>query len=127
MEAIGTGGRRSDRKVVVHPGYRRYEIDLLQPAGSILNAVFSFKGVGLRDLAGEVVSYMKQTIQVSQEHYPERSFKIYILNIPRWFDVVLKLVRPFLAQATQAKMNIYRSKYSEKLLADIDAEVLPER
>lgn len=73
------------------------------------------------------MNYMKRTITVSQEHYPERSFKIYILNIPRWFDVVLKLVRPFLAQATQAKMNIYRSKYAEKLLNDIDASVLPQR
>ena len=44
------------------------------------------KGVGMRDLAGETLEFVRKAIKISGNHYPERSFKVFIINAP-WYVV----------------------------------------
>jgi hypothetical protein len=51
---------------------------------------------------------------------------MFIINSPTVFSVLWKLISPMLKQSTKDKIQIIGSKYQEKLLAQIDAESLPE-
>lgn len=38
--------------------------------------VFSVEGVGIRDLAGEAFDFLRRSIHLISEHYPERSVRL---------------------------------------------------
>ena len=89
--------------------------------------VLDMKGVGLFDFAGEVVDFVKKCAKFTGEHYPERSFKIFVINVPRWFMTLYNMVKGWVAPETLAKIVICRNKsYQEKLRELIDPAVLPE-
>ena len=48
--------------------------------------LYYIKGVGMRDLAGETLEFVRKAIKISGSHYPERSFKVFIINAP-WYVV----------------------------------------
>lgn len=49
----------------------------LQPKQSQkLTIVIDLAGVGMRDLAGESVGFLKTTVGIMSRHYPQRSFKV---------------------------------------------------
>lgn len=57
-----------------------------QTAKSI--SILDMNGIGFSDLAGDAVAFMRKAISIAQDHYPERSKSIYLLNVPYWFDIV---------------------------------------
>lgn len=89
--------------------------------------ILDLQGVRFKDFFGDAVAYLKSAVSISQTHYPETSYKIFVINIPGWFNVAFKLVKPFMAEATLKKVRIYRHGFEKELLEDIDAELLPER
>jgi hypothetical protein len=83
------------------------EIDRSQEGRTI--SVLDLAGVGFRDMVGEVMDFVKKASAISQEHYPERSFKIYIVNSPRFFATTWRLIKPWLAEETVKKISINRT------------------
>eukprot|EP00924_Labyrinthula_sp_SR-Ha-C_P011058 snap_masked-scaffold_33-processed-gene-3.48-mRNA-1 protein AED:1.00 eAED:1.00 QI:0/0/0/0/1/1/2/0/686 len=79
------------------------------------------------DFFGESVAFIKNATSISQAHYPERSGKIYIINIPLWFNMAFKVIKPFMAQSTLKKVRIYRHGFKKELLSDVDANLLPAK
>lgn len=58
---------------------------------SKLMTIMDLKGVKLSQFAGEVREFMVSAAKIISAHYPERSFKIFVINAPWWFNVVWKV------------------------------------
>ena len=57
----------------------------------------------------EIVAIIKGCVQMTGTHYPQRSHKMLVLNVPGWFGVLFNIVKPLLNEAQRAKINIFRS------------------
>lgn len=91
-------------------------------------SILDLQGVSLFDFAGEVVDFVKKTVALSGEHYPERAYRIYVLNAPRFFAGVWNVVKPWVDEETRKKIGIFRnvSAFKPVLLEEIDEDMLPE-
>jgi len=89
--------------------------------------VLDTRGLGMRDMGGESFEFIRRCTGVMQRHYPQRSFKIFFVNVPSWFGMAWKGVKPLLNEATRAKTSIVtESDTPAALLEWIDPENLPE-
>ncbi|CAH0520645.1 unnamed protein product [Peronospora belbahrii] len=88
--------------------------------------VLDARGIGMRDMGGEAFEFIRRCTSAMQRHYPQRSFKIFIVNVPSWFGMAWKGVKPLLNEATRAKTNILtESETAATLLEYVDAKNLP--
>lgn len=87
--------------------------------------IFDMKGVGLGK-AGQVYGYMQRASAMSQNYYPERLGKMYVINAPWGFSGVFAVVKRFLDPVTVAKIHVLGSGYKSELLAQIPKENLPK-
>lgn len=104
------------------PACSRKSGTLLETCCSIMD----FKGVGISK-ASQVYGYVQQVSAVSQNYYPERLGKLYILNAPWGFSTIFAVVKRFLDPVTVAKIHVYGGGYEKDLLAQIPAENLPKQ
>jgi len=103
------------------PAASRKAGQLLETCCSILD----FKGVGLGK-AGQVYGYLQQTSAISQNYYPERLGKMYLINTPWGFSTVFSVVKRFLDPVTVAKIHVLGSGYKSELLSQVPKENLPK-
>lgn len=90
-------------------------------------SVIDINGVGMGDLAGENMNYLKKTIAYANAHYPERSHVIFIVNAPYFFSLLWKMVKPMVHENTQKKVRILSTKDTLKGLQEhIPIESIPE-
>jgi hypothetical protein len=94
---------------------------LLETSCSILD----LKGVGISK-ATSVYGYLGAVSAISQNYYPERLGKMYIINAPWGFSGVFSVVKKFLDPVTSAKIHVLGSGYQSELLAQVPAENLPK-
>jgi len=94
---------------------------LLETCCSIMDA----KGVSLTT-APSVYGYIQRASTISQNYYPERLGKLYIINAPWGFSAVFSVVKKFLDPVTVAKIHVLGSGYQKELLAQIPKENLPK-
>jgi len=90
-------------------------------------AVLDAAGVKMSDLAGDNLNFIKRTISIANQHYPERSFVIYIVNAPFFFSMAWRLVKPLVHENTQKKVKILTGKEAilAGLMEHIDIEQIP--
>ena len=96
-------------------------------AGRLLETsctIMDLKGVGVTRIP-TVYGYVKQASAISQDHYPERLGKLYIVNAPWGFSTVFGVVKGFLDPVTVSKIHVLGSGYQKELLAQVPAENLP--
>ena len=100
---------------------------LLPSESAKMVTVIDVAGVGIRDFAGDVLTFIRSAAKFTSAHYPERCAHIFIVNVPLWFSTVWKLIAPMLDPVTLAKTHILRgqAKIAEELLAEIEPECLP--
>ncbi len=97
-------------------------------AGKLLETcctIMDMKGVGVGRIPS-VYGYLKSVTAVSQDYYPERLGKLYIINAPWGFSSVFSFVKSFLDPITVAKIHVLGSGYQKELLAQVSAENLPK-
>jgi len=97
-------------------------------AGSLLETCCTFmdlKGVGVTKVPS-VYSYVKQASAMSQNYYPERLGKFYLINAPWGFATVFSVVKGYLDPVTVEKIHVLGNGYHKELLAQVPAENLPE-
>jgi hypothetical protein len=87
--------------------------------------IMDLKGVGIGK-ATSVYGYLGVVSQISQNYYPERLGKMYIINAPWGFSGVFSVVKKFLDPVTSAKIHVLGSGYQKELLAQVPAENLPK-
>jgi CRAL/TRIO domain len=75
--------------------------------------ILDIKGVGLSDLMGDALEFLKMTAKVVQEHYVERCRKMFIVNAPFYFNVLWRMVLPLLNANTAKKIVVLGSDKSE--------------
>ncbi|OQO08138.1 hypothetical protein B0A48_06932 [Cryoendolithus antarcticus] len=103
------------------PACSRKAGHLLETSCSILD----LKGVGLSK-APSVYGYLQQASGVSQNYYPERLGKMYLINAPWGFSTVFSVVKKFLDPVTVAKIHVLGGSYQKELLAQVPKQNLPK-
>lgn len=96
-------------------------------AGQLLETcctIMDFKGVGLMK-ANQVYGYVQRASAISQDYYPERLGKLYLINTPWGFSSVFAVIKRFLDPVTVAKIHVLGSGYQKELLGQVPAENLP--
>lgn len=97
-------------------------------AGSLLEtccSIMDLKGVTLTKVPS-VYSYVSQVTVISQNCYPERLGKLYLINAPWGFSTVWSVVKGWLDPITVDKIHIFGSGYQTELLKQIPAQNLPK-
>ena len=89
--------------------------------------VIDLEGMRMMDFVGECVDYVKQCSTFTGAHYPERAGKVIVVNVPRWFHYIWKVVRPMVDEVTLQKISILRGKEEalEVLKENIPIENIP--
>jgi hypothetical protein len=96
-------------------------------AGKLLEtccSIMDLKGVGITSVPS-VYGYVRQASAISQNYYPERLGKLYLINAPWGFSSVFNVVKGFLDPVTVQKIHVLGSNYKKELLEQIPAENLP--
>ncbi|TVY41135.1 Sec14 cytosolic factor [Lachnellula occidentalis] len=97
-------------------------------AGALLETcctIMDLKGVGLSKVSS-VYGYVKQASAMSQNYYPERLGRLYLINAPWGFSTVFSVVKGWLDPITVEKIHVLGSGYQKELLAQVPAENLPK-
>ncbi|KAM0716098.1 hypothetical protein Q7P37_008612 [Cladosporium fusiforme] len=104
------------------PACSRKSGHLLETSCSIMD----LKGVGL-GMMSNAYGYLQQASAISQNYYPERLGKLYVINAPWGFSSVFSVVKKFLDPVTVAKIHVLGSGYQKELLAQVPKENLPKQ
>ena len=102
------------------PACSRKKDNLLETCCTIMD----LKGVTLTKVPS-VYSYVKQASAISQNYYPERLGKLYLINAPWGFSTVWSVVKGWLDPVTVKKIHILGYSYQKELLQQVPAENLP--
>ncbi|POM78364.1 SEC14 cytosolic factor [Phytophthora palmivora] len=88
--------------------------------------VLDVTGIGMYDLGGEVLDFIKRASAFTGAHYPERSAHIFIINIPGWFNMIWRMVKPLIDPVTREKVHMLKgSAILKELETLIDSENIP--
>lgn len=89
--------------------------------------VLDIEKVGMYDLAGDSLTFLKRTIAFANHHYPERSLVIYIVNAPGFFSFIYRMVKSLIHENTQKKIRILSKRDTLAGLQEhIDISQIPE-
>ena len=103
------------------PACSRKASSLLETCCTIMD----LKGVGVTKVPS-VYAYVKQASAMSQNYYPERLGRLYLINAPWGFSTVFSVVKGWLDPITVEKIHVLGASYHKELLDHIPAENLPE-
>lgn len=87
--------------------------------------IMDLKGVAISK-ASSIYGYVGKASTISQNYYPERLGKLYVINAPWGFAGVFSFVKRFLDPVTVAKIHILGTSYESELLKQIPKENLPK-
>lgn len=87
--------------------------------------IMDLKGVGISKVSS-VYGYVKQATAISQNYYPERLGKLYLINAPWGFSGAFSVVKSFLDPVTVQKIHVLGSGYQSELLTQVPKENLPQ-
>ncbi|TGZ84280.1 hypothetical protein EX30DRAFT_357811 [Ascodesmis nigricans] len=96
-------------------------------AGKLLETcctIMDLKGVGITSVSS-VYGFVSKVSNISQNYYPERLGKLYIINAPWGFSGAFNFIKRWLDPVTVEKIHILGSGYKTELLNQIPAENLP--
>lgn len=102
------------------PACSRKSGHLLETCCSIMD----LKGVGLGKVT-QVYSHINLVSALSQNYYPERLGRLYIINAPWGFSTVWSAIKGWLDPVTVKKIHILGSGYQAELLSQVPKENLP--
>ncbi|KAF2400126.1 putative phosphatidylinositol transporter [Trichodelitschia bisporula] len=103
------------------PACSRKVGSLLETCCTIMDA----KGVSIGSVPS-VYGYLQRASAISQNYYPERLGKMYLINAPWGFSTVFSVIKRFLDPVTVAKIHVLGSGYEKELLAQVPKENLPK-
>lgn len=97
-------------------------------AGKLLETCCSIMDLKVASLwsAQSVYIYLSRASGISQNYYPERLGKLYLINAPWGFSTVFSVVKSFLDPITVKKIHVLGSGYQAELLKQVPKESLPK-
>ena len=96
------------------------------PGGRLVN-VYDLSNLTFSALMGKGTDFAKKMMKACNLHYPERADKVFILNAPRFFTYLWKIISVFVDARTQAKINISSTNSMASMLEYIGPENVPKR
>ena len=86
-----------------------------------MTSILDLHGLNFKYLRqGDIVNFMKEFVKTMDHHYPQRAHKTLIINAPKWFNLLYKIVSPLLRESTKAKIEIFtRGKRQDKVLKSL--------
>ncbi|CCF55632.1 hypothetical protein KAFR_0A01940 [Kazachstania africana CBS 2517] len=130
MHKITTEERMLKNLVWEYESVCKYRLPACSRAAGVLVetscTVMDLKGISISS-AYSVLSYVREASYISQNYYPERMGKFYLINAPFGFSTAFRLFKPFLDPVTVSKIFILSSSYQKELLKQIPAENLPTK
>ncbi|TMW66213.1 hypothetical protein Poli38472_003978 [Pythium oligandrum] len=88
--------------------------------------VLDVSGIGMSDLGGEVLDFIKRASAFTGAHYPERSAHIFIINIPGWFNMIWRMIKPLIDPVTREKIHMLKgSAILRELETLVDLDNIP--
>lgn len=102
------------------PACSRKSGHLLETCCSIMD----LKGVTLTKVP-QVYTHIRQVSALSQNYYPERLGRLYLINAPWGFSTVWSVVKGWIDPVTVQKIQILGGGYQSELLKQVPAENLP--
>jgi len=89
--------------------------------------VVDLEGIRLTDFVGETREFVVTAARLSAQHYPERGGTVLLINVPRWFQAIWKVIRPIVSESTLEKIFILRGEdeIRQKLQEHIPLERIP--
>jgi len=87
--------------------------------------IMDLSGVGTKHLNTAGLKYFQTILHLSQAYYPEMLGRVYVINCPWAFNILWKIVKPWLNEQTLSKVVICGNDYQEVLLRNIAEESLP--
>ncbi|KAI9831198.1 MAG: cytosolic factor, phosphatidylinositol/phosphatidylcholine transfer protein [Phylliscum demangeonii] len=128
MYKITTGDRMLQNLVVEYEKFADPRLPACsRKAGRLLETsctILDLKGVGLSNISS-VYGYVKQASAISQNYYPERLGKLYLINAPWGFASVFGIIKGFLDPVTVSKIRVLGSGYQHEVLEQIPKANLP--
>eukprot|EP01026_Neomeris_dumetosa_P003651 TRINITY_DN10986_c0_g1_i1.p1 TRINITY_DN10986_c0_g1~~TRINITY_DN10986_c0_g1_i1.p1 ORF type:complete len:578 (-),score=85.22 TRINITY_DN10986_c0_g1_i1:442-2175(-) len=90
-------------------------------------SILDLKGLGLFDILGRVVDFAKACMKVTSDHYPERLYRAYVINVPGFFGALWTLVSPILDENTVRRIKVLSRvpDITKQLLEEIEEDDLP--
>lgn len=90
---------------------QEYLWTVLQPLETDrVTLVLDLKGLAMSTLSNrEIVGMVKACVSMTSTHYPQRSHKMIIANVPSWFSMIFSIVKPLLNEVQRAKINVFRA------------------
>ena len=86
--------------------------------------IFDMKNVQMV-LNIQSIAYVKQILAIDQLYYPERLYKLFIINCPWYFTALFNLFKPFIDARTRDKFSILGSDFLPELLECMDISIIP--
>lgn len=112
--------------------YERLERDLYricsQKCGKYIHGVFNiidFKGINMSILNKNLISYLKQSMKVCQDYFPESLEGCMAINAGLAFRALYTTCKVFLDSKTKKKIKVYGNNYQNAILEIVDSESLP--
>jgi hypothetical protein len=86
--------------------------------------VFDMKHVTVT-LDMDSIWYIKQLLEVDQNFYPERLYKLFIINCPWYFPALYGIFKPFIDQRTRDKISVLGADFLPLMSEVIDLDNIP--
>lgn len=113
--------------------YEKLERDYFKMCSQIkqsyIHGVFNivdFNGINSSILNKKLLSYLKETLKICQDYYPESLAGCYVLNANLLFRSFYTTVKVFIDSKTKSKIKVFGTDYKNGLLERIDKENLPK-
>ncbi|XP_046633790.1 SEC14-like protein 2 isoform X2 [Daphnia pulicaria] len=91
--------------------------------------IFDYEGFSMREIANK--SNLDMALNVTRFlflHYPDSSRRLFIINAPSFFPLIMRLIKPFLHECDGPKIKVFGSdkkEWTSALLEEIEADQLP--
>ncbi|OQR81419.1 hypothetical protein THRCLA_11753 [Thraustotheca clavata] len=89
--------------------------------------IIDLKGISMDIMSSDVFAFVKKIGLIAGNYNPERMFKVFIVNPPRWFGMIWKVAAPMVNPKTRDKTIVVsgEAEIKKALLEYVDADCLP--
>ncbi|KAL3945066.1 MAG: hypothetical protein SGBAC_000857 [Bacillariaceae sp.] len=109
MKALKREGLSMDQLLRHYNMITEFQWQMLNRDDSMTSIfIVDLEGITLGDFVGEAVDLVKKASKVSAEHYPERAGLVFIVNVPRWFKLIWKVIVTLVPEETLEKIFVLR-------------------
>jgi hypothetical protein len=91
-------------------------------------AILDMAGFSAMTSTSATRAYVLRMVALDSKHYPETLGRMFIINAPTVFSIAWSIIRPFLDERTQNKIEIFASEdgWKKRLREIIDVDKLPQ-